>query len=241
MSNYTEVEKHAIKHDIVHSRTIFDFLKVKLAVDGGKTHLVRGYVGSDVYTLFSGMQISGETLQVLTTEAANSYGKSVPYLSLLVDKSLTGRPTRGIHNGYILTSSPDRPRTDVIKKWCYIELFEEDKHGSGFEQALVFISMFTAEHIRMYSLFSRILELEVPNNEIFNGVSSSRDWENIWKIYNRLVYGHEVKNEATLRLREACRAVGLDNKREFEKLTRRSNKPFLALSALAIVGSGFTR
>lgn len=197
-----------------------------------------GSLADTIMRLYDGLMISKDTYHHLIEEAALVYNKNVPFFHMAVDGTLSGIPTEGIGNGYILTTTPDRNRTAAIKNWTYIEYYDEDRHGHGFQTAIIFIRMFAEEHIKTYKRLAGVLELDQDEDALLHKVTGIFDWGSIWNIYNKLVYGHTAKNEATTQLRENMKKVGLHDRRIFERYARGTNKATLVSGAVYRIQEG---
>lgn len=229
-----------VKKDAAQSELIRKFLSVKVAVDKDKAQLVEGSLGNDVLTLFEGMKVSGVVADRVAGVARTALGVQIQYMSLLSDPSMRVEMD-STQNGFILTSPPDVARTKAIKRWATPVTYGRDPRGAGFASAIKSITEFSVAHIQTHRMYSQLLDIDYTRTPLLERISNANDWQGVWRIYNKLAFGHGAKSDMAKRIREDARALGLADREMFQVLIHKSKMPFSGLAALDTIQLGIRR
>lgn len=227
------IEKDAFNNDLISS-----FLRVKVNVDLYKNELVEGSLGNDILVLFEGLKVPANIANKISNVSKDSFGVSMPYVSLLADASLSLFEEDN-QNGFILTSPANVARTKAIKRWAEPEQYRKDARGVGFQSAIQYITLFAMMHTETTRVYSGLLDVNA--SPYVDRVSNANDWEGVWKIYNKLTFGHKLNSDVGVRIRENARMYGLADRGKFQILINKSSQPFFGLAALDTIQLGQRR
>ena len=237
MTTKQDMITELVKYDVSHIDKIQRFLSVYHAVAQDRGHLVHGSVGHDVLALFEGLKIPSTLVRPVNDLSKAKFNTYMPFLQMIIDPNQKEDWSEKKY-GVILSSTPDFSRTRAIGRWSDKSAFALNPRGAGFTSAIELLGGFGSGHIEAYRLYTRYLGIDYDHTPMLMKVESIDDWEGVWKIYNKLVYGHNVMNAETSKYRERSKRVGLHDKSVFAEVLRDSNIPYPAIAALDVVMNG---
>lgn len=224
--------------DMKNARVISRFTNLKALAETEKFSYPAESLGLTIETLYSGMRTSNQAVNLIWSYS-NIAGVVIKDLALLLDSRIEDNKEED-ENGFILTSPPDASRTRVIQRWSDISSYSRSPRAVGFETAIRNVTDIALKHIDLYTLIANYLNVK-KRNPLFDTISHLDDWESVWDVYNKMIFGQESSSVAMQRLRSLTDTIGLNNKITFEGLVLDRRGDSRALNALQLIHERFTR
>lgn len=206
----------AISVDRNHLKSIRGLMLLRNEVPKDRSQMMPGTLGRDIVLLFEGMKYPA-SLSLNIASLVDAQDSLSIFYAMLEDKDQEDKNYMKDYAGGILMQSPaDTTRTAAIKKWSHKVSYKNNPRSDGFKSASTNIVEFTNKNIELQYAFERKFGVDPGYRVLAFQSEGIDDWENVWKTYNKIVYGLGMSFPAVV-IEEASR-IGLNNKSVFKEM-----------------------